>query len=400
MMLAHVSIIYQNGLLGSTSPSDDGVVGMIASGAEVVNKMVLGTAYHLTKLDDLTTLGVTDAANDANANIYRQVKEFYDEAPAGSKLWLMPVAASVTMTDICDKTKAYAKNLLVAANGAVNILVVAKTDPSGYTATVADGLDSDVYAAATKAQALADESADERYAPLFVILPGMHYSGTASDLKDLHSYTYNRVGIIIGDTKASSVEASVGLLAGRMAAIPVQRSIARVKDGTIAADSMYIGTVVAENGNPDVINDKGFICPRTFVGKAGYFWNDDLLATAVTDDYALTPRRRVIDKAYRIAYRTLVEELGNDIAVTDDGKIPAAIAKNIQNEVERAIENEMTANGNLGVNPTDDNDTGVECYVDYNQNIVSSSTLNVQLRVKPYGYAKYINCYLGFKTAK
>jgi len=163
---------------------------------------------------------------------------------------------------------------------------------------------------------------------------------------------------------------------------------------------MYIGTVVAENGNPDVINDKGFICPRTFVGKAGYFWNDDLLATAVTDDYALTPRRRVIDKAYRIAYRTLVEELGNDIAVTDDGKIPAAIAKNIQNEVERAIENEMTANGNLGVNPTDDNDTGVECYVDYNQNIVSSSTLNVQLRVKPYGYAKYINCYLGFKTAK
>jgi len=399
-MLAHVSIIYQNGLLGSTSPSDDGVVGMIASGAEVVNKMVLGTAYHLTKLDDLTTLGVTDAANDANANIYRQVKEFYDEAPAGSKLWLMPVAASVTMTDICDKTKAYAKNLLVAANGAVNILVVAKTDPSGYTATVADGLDSDVYAAATKAQALADESADERYAPLFVILPGMHYSGTASDLKDLHSYTYNRVGIIIGDTKASSVEASVGLLAGRMAAIPVQRSIARVKDGTIAADSMYIGTVVAENGNPDVINDKGFICPRTFVGKAGYFWNDDLLATAVTDDYALTPRRRVIDKAYRIAYRTLVEELGNDIAVTDDGKIPAAIAKNIQNEVERAIENEMTANGNLGVNPTDDNDTGVECYVDYNQNIVSSSTLNVQLRVKPYGYAKYINCYLGFKTAK
>ncbi len=399
-MLAHVSIIYQNGLLGSTSPSDDGVVGMIASGAEVVNKMVLGTAYHLTKLDDLTTLGVTDAANDANANIYRQVKEFYDEAPAGSKLWLMPVAASVTMTDICDKTKAYAKKLITAANGAINLLVVAKTDPSGYTATVADGLDSDVYAAAMKAQALADESADERYAPLFVILPGMHYSGTASDLKNLHIYTYNRVGIIIGDTKASSVEASVGLLAGRIAAIPVQRSIARVKDGTIAADSMYIGTVVAENGNPDVINDKGFICPRTFVGKAGYFWNDDLLATAVTDDYALIPRRRVIDKAYRIAYRTLVEELGNDIAVTDDGKIPAAIAKNIQNEVERAIENEMTANGNLGVNPTDDNDTGVECYVDYNQNIVSSSTLNVQLRVKPYGYAKYINCYLGFKTAQ
>ena len=398
-MISRVSIVYENGLLGATSPSDDGVVGMVASGVAVVNKMTLGTAYLLTKLGDLTVLGVTDAANDANANIYRQVKEFYDEAPSGSKLWLLPVAASVSMTDICDKTKAYAKTLLVAANGAINLLIVAKSEPSGYAASVVDGLDSDVYAAATKAQALADESADERYAPLFVLLPGMHYSGTASDLKDLHSYAFNRVGVVIGDTKTSSVEASVGLLAGRIAANPVQRSIARVKDGTIVSDNMYIGSVVAEKGSPDVINDKGFICPRTFVGKAGYFWNDDLLATAVTDDYALIPRRRVIDKAYRIAYRTLVEELGDEIAVTDEGKIPAAIAKHIQNEVERAIENEMTANGNLGVDPSDDTDTGVECYVDYDQDIVSSSTLNVQLRVKPYGYAKYINCYLGFKTA-
>ena len=52
-----------------------------------------------------------------------------------------------------------------------------------------------------------------------------------------------------------------------------------------------------------------------------------------------------------------------------------------------------------GNDPSDANDTGVECYIDTEQNIVSNSTLNVQLRVKPYGYAKYINCYLGFTTA-
>ncbi len=398
-MLPRVRIMYENGLLGSSSPSDDGVVGMVASGVAVAGKMELGTAYLLTKLGDLDSLGVTAEANDANANLYRQVKEFYDEAPAGTKLWLMAVAESVTMTDICDKTKAYAKKLITAANGAINLLVVAKKNPSGYTATVVDGLDSDVFAAMTKAQALAEEAADELFSPLLVLLPGMNYAGTASSLKDLSECGNNRVCIMIGDTSASSTQACVGLAAGRIAAIPVQRSMARVKTGAISADNLYIGASAAENGSPDVVHDQGYICPRTFVGKAGYYWSDDKLATAATDDYALVPRRRVIDKAYRIAYRTLIEELNEEIPVTDEGMIPAAIVKSIQNTVERAIENGMTAYGNLGNDPSDANDTGVECYIDTEQNIVSNSTLNVQLRVKPYGYAKYINCYLGFKTA-
>ena len=173
-----------------------------------------------------------------------------------------------------------------------------------------------------------------------------------------------------------------------------------MKDGAIAADIMYLCSDRAELGSPDVIHGYGYICPRNFVGKAGYYWSDDKLATAASDDYALIPRRRTIDKAYRIAYRTLVEKLGDEIPVTDQGTIVASVAKAWETDVIAAITNEMTANGELGNDPESDSDRGVRCTVDLNSNIAANSTVNLTLQVKPYGYAKYIDVKLGFLIDK
>jgi ligA len=59
----------------------------------------------------------------------------------------------------------------------------------------------------------------------------------------------------------------------------------------------------------------------------------------------------------------------------------------------------MTAQGNLGNDQSDSSDTGVECKIDYDQNILATSQVKIGLRVKPNGYAKYIDVELGFKTA-
>jgi hypothetical protein len=205
--------------------------------------------------------------------------------------------------------------------------------------------------------------------------------------------------VLLGDVSAGSKGANLGLLAGTIGKIPVQRSIARVRSGAMPVSSLYIKDALVEDSQVDVISDKGFITFRTFVGKSGYFFTDDSLATALTDDYALIPRRRVIDKAFRVAYTTLLEEIGEEVPVTSDGKIPAAICKNIENTVERAIVNTLGLNGNIAIDVTDPTDTGCEIYIDPDQNILSTSLLKVKLRVKPFGYSKYIDCYLGFKTA-
>lgn len=409
-MLPNVKIDFANGAIGASEPMDDGVTGLVCTAVAVTqtvndkteNVFALNTPYLITKLDELVSKGITSGEEGANATLYKAVKEFYDEAPDGSKLWIMGVADTVTIADIVDKTKDNAKKLLIAANGTIRTLAVKIKDKSAYTPTVTTGIDGTVRTAITNAQALAEWATETLFAPVMILIEGRHYTGNAETLvsNPVNTGNNNRVGVVIGDTVADSKGAAVGLLAGRIASIPVQRSVARVRTGSIVATTMYIGGVAAELGNPETINDCGFICPRTFVGKGGYFWSDDKLAAEASDDYSLIPRRRVADKAYRIAYTTLVNEIAEEISVTDDGKISAPVVKAIQTAVESAIVNNMTSRGNLGNDPSNPNDMGVECYINPDQNIIATSRLDVQVRIKPHGYSKYINVSLGFKVTQ
>ena len=397
-MLPRVKIEFANGLIGSVGASEDGTTGLVTTAVAVVGKLALNTMYLITSLSGLDALGVTADTSDANALLYKTVKEFYSEAPTGTKLYIWGVADTVTMPDMVDKTKTYATNLIKAANGEIKTLMIAKKDVESYVPVILDGMDEVVYTAITQAQLLGEWAAVERFAPVMTILPAMGYAGTAASVADLATRTDDRVCVLIGDTASGSTSACVGVLAGRLASIPVQRSVMRVKSGSLPYDELFIGAKAAELADPDVLHDRGFVTFRTFVGKTGYFFTDDKLATEVTSDYALIPRRRVIDKAYRIAYLTMTNELGDEIPLTDAGSIPASIVKNIQRTVERAIETGMTAEGNLGIDPDDSADTGVMAYIDSSQNIAATSRLELQLRVKPYGYNKYIDISLGFSV--
>ena len=162
---------------------------------------------------------------------------------------------------------------------------------------------------------------------------------------------------------------------------------------------MYIGEEDACGGDAEVIHDLGYIVPRCYVGKAGYYWSDDKLATSASDDYSTIARRRTIDKAYRIAYKTLVEEVSEEVPVSSEGKLAAYHCKGIETMVESAVTAQMTSEGNLGNDPDDPRDLGVKCHIDPNQNILATSRLEISLKVKPCGYSKYIDVKLGFKTA-
>lgn len=153
-----------------------------------------------------------------------------------------------------------------------------------------------------------------------------------------------------------------------------------------------------EIADVETIHEKGYITFTTFVGRTGYFIADDNLATRVEDDYRSLTNRRVIDKAYRIAYNTLLDSLNDEVPIAADGTLSPAWCASVKADVEQAIVSNMTANGNLGNDPDDTSDTGVECSIDYAQNILATSHLAVGLRVKPNGYAKYIDVELGFKT--
>ncbi len=397
MSLPKVVINFENGALGRIVPSPDGVLGVLCTGVAVSEKFSLATPYQISKFSDLEdVLGITSANN---ANIVKIFSDFYSIAPEGTEVWLMAFANTVTLAQMVDKDVASnGKALVLAANGRLRGLIVARTPDGSYTPSITAGLDADVAAALTNAQALAKWATDTLYAPLFVMLEGRAYSGTASTLTDMTQGSSNRVGILIGDTVNDSDNACMGLLAGRIAASPVQRNLGRVKDGPVISSQVYIADKKVEQADPAAIHDKGYITFRTFVGRSGYFFADDPLCTLATDDYRSLTARRTIDKAYRIAYNTLLGELLDEIPVNDDGTIAVLKAKAIETKVENAIINSMTINGELGNNPGDPQDTGVSCYIDHTQNLVSTEQLDVVLQVKPFGYPKTIDVKLGFKT--
>jgi hypothetical protein len=399
-MLPSVKIYFENGALGSVSPSADCVAGLITTAVTVAGDsgLKLATPYVLRKLEDLLALGVTSGASDPNAFLYRQVKEFYTESGDGAELWLMGFANTVLPPDLVDKEGATARQLIQASGGRIRALGVAFNPGSGYNPTTTNGVESHLPATMLNAQLLAEWATESLYAPLFVVLEARGFTGDATALADLSTYSYNRVGVLLGDTQANSIGAAIGLLLGRIARIPVQRHIGRVRDLALKTATAFIKDKAVEKADVETINDKGYITFRTFTGKAGYFFASDNLATAVSDDYRGIARRRTIDKAYRIAYATLLEFLNDEIPVTDAGELVPAMAKSWESEVEAALITQMTGEGNLGVDPTDSKDTGVKCYIDYAQPVVSTGKIEIILRIRPYGYAHYIEVKLGFIT--
>lgn len=390
-MIPRIKISYLNRQLGTVGDSPDGLFAIVCGATVVSSTFALEKAYGIRRPADLDALGVT-AEN--NPRLYKHVSDFYSIAEEGTEVIVWGVDKSTAMTALLDKTTGSARKLLEAQGGKLRGLFVAL---DGKTGTSSDnGLDEDVFTALPKAQELAEWSTDEMYAPIFVILEGRGYSDSES-FTDLSEMTDNRVGVLVGDTTSESEGACVGLLAGRLASIPVQRNIGRVRDGALPATEMYIGAAKVETGMSVIeeLYDKGYITPRKYTGRSGYFFTDDRLACDERDDYAHLANRRVIDKAYRITYDTLLDMMLDELEVNEDGTLQTGVVKSWQQTVEDKLNANMTAAGELSAG---DDGEGAVCYIDETQNVLATSKVEVTVKVRPFGYARYIDVSLGFEV--
>jgi len=358
MALPYVKINFANGSIGGTEPMDDGVT------LACIALAVTADTDSLTYDDFVNQCGVESA----------EIKAFYNEVNGKARLIVSSenISAEAAETNL--------KALLSKFNGEIRTVVIPQVPDLAYLRIL---------------QNVGEWAAETLFSPVtFVVSLATEYYTSNPTIKEL---ALNR--ILVVDTVTDKAENGVELLwyvAGRVAKIPVQRSIARVKDGAVYATEFYSEGALVDNLYSERKHALGFVTVRVYQGKAGYYFSDDLIATAASDDYGLLPRRRTIDKAYRVAYKTLVDYIGEEIPVKDDGSLPYTVCKDIQSTVKRAIYANMTVNGNLGNDPEDDTDQGVECYVNPEQNILATNKIELSLKVKPYGYAKYIECNLGF----
>ncbi|AZB07441.1 hypothetical protein EG344_00600 [Chryseobacterium sp. G0162] len=399
-MRPKISISFENGVIGAVTPLDTGIFGFLASAVAVVDGFQLGKAYQIKSMKDVANLKIVDSID--NHKLYKALSEFYAEAGEGSEVWIYGFDKSKKVSDWFTPVEGItpAEGLLNAAKGKLRGLFTIY-DPTAAV-TVTNGMDADVLLAAAKAQTLFESYSNLKYAPFFTILEGYAFNGEKVDLPDLTASSYNSVGILIGDTeKASDIPASkgagaaIGVFAGRLAKFAARENPGKVKNGPLATTTLFIKDEPVENYDAEALYDKGFITFATHQSRSGYYVMDAPLACDTDDDYHYLTHRRVINEAFRFSYDALLDFLLDEVPANPNGSIVAIYAKTMESAVERKIANSMGSD--LATNPEDSRDTGVECFVDPSQNIVVSSRMDVAVKIRPFGYNRWINVNLGFE---
>lgn len=388
-----VNVGFENGNLEVAATSPDGICSIVAS-AVANGTFALNTVYTVFSLKEAETLGIIASVD--NYELHKTIKEFYAEAGDGTELWIYGVAKTQTL----DQLVTASEIPLTASNRRIRF-VLCKYAPSVAETETENGLREDFPATLATAQAIAEDFTNNKIHPVVFVIEGYNYTGVPADLIGFSETTYNRVAVLIGDTETrtgttASKGAAVGVLGGRIAKNQVHVNIGRVKDGALKPLEFFVLDTPVEQVNIDALYDKGFITLCTHVGKSGYYFVDDLLACTVEDDYHYITRRRVIDKAFVLANATLTNYILDDFNLLDGGKLSPIDARTIEAELERVIAQEMSAKGELSVDVTKANDTGVQCLVDTTNNVATTGIIKGKVKVKPKGYGRYLEFTIGY----
>lgn len=401
-----VTVTKSTGGLGRREPNTDNIAGLISTGVAVVGGLQLGTTYTLKSIQDLESLLVNAAYDTTNdVLLYHHVKRFFMRNPSG-ELWLRVAARTVTMAELVTKTNAHAKQLLVDAGGKVKVLGVNRNPATGYAATLATGLDSDVIAAIPLAQALVVEEAAQFRDLDAVILEGRSYNGLPSAALDLRTKASPNVHVTIAADPAVSASgtlsagyAAVGDILGLAAKAAVSQNIGeRTADFNlnIPAESVFMTAGLSSNAlittysdsQLDTLHDKGYIFPESIPGISGFFLNDSHSCDVISSDYAYMENNRTINKAIRAARTALIPQVNGRIKVeAGTGKMSAADKSRLEDSVVNAVE-PMEVDGDIS--------GGVSAYIDPEQNLLTASKIAVKLTFVPISIGRKIDLVVGF----
>ena len=394
MGLPKVQITIKGGGLGRVPTINDGITGLLIRGNKVTASLTdtnkaYKTSQLISSVADFEALAESDTSLNSSdlPDLHEQVQDFYNQTGRGSELWLLLLATDDTFESVF-AVDGKADKLIEASQGRVRLLGISHYEGGDTPTAESGGFTGNLHGAVNVAQqfALRQQSSSR---PLSVLIAGNSMDTDLSKLTDYAGGSSNRVSLLISGKKAESKQAALGLLLGNLSLLPVQRSLARVKNGAlpISTATLTSGVPVEEYaGTFSTLHDKRYIFFRNYTGLAGYYVSDDLTLTSNTDDNATISLGRTIDKVLRLAYVTYIEELAEEILL-DDGKLSAAHVKYLEAKIENVVNETMTNKGEV---------SGFSVFIDPEQNILSTSELNVDLRVTPVGYAKTINITIGF----
>lgn len=230
---------------------------------------------------------------------------------------------------------------------------------------------------------------------------------TVATLADLRTLSDSSVSVVIGQdgsgvgaalfvTNGESIT-TLGTSLGAVALASVSESIAHVENFNLQIGNEY-DIVVFANGESvkeksqsflNTLNDKGYIFLRKFTESdfAGSFHNDSHTAIAASNDLATIENNRTIDKASRLILGGLLPRLNSPLVVDPiTGRLSEATIAIFKNDTELALET-MLVNAEV---------SGLEVIIDPEQNVLTTSQIDITVNIVPVGVARQINFTIGF----
>lgn len=385
-MATSLTIVRQNGNVPKSQNGQDHVSGFVAYllEADIPAAFKAEPVQAVSTIDKAEELGITaDATAWSVKMLHYQLEEVFRINPSITLyVGLFSKPESMTFQEM--------KTVQNYAEGAIRQMAIW----NGDTAPTADNI--------VKLEAVAD-SLDTENAPLSTL-----YAPLVSNYKNLPNNlaTNNpRVSVVIAqagsgtgaelykskDNKTKATVSAIGVALGTLSKAAVHQCIAWVKNfpSGISMPALGDGTLVRtiDKGELEKLDTNRYLFLNNVVGVAGSYWNDSHTMDSPTSDYAAIESVRTMDKAVRGIRTYLTPELGGNVYIDPDtGKLQSYTVSHLETTANIPLE-EMEKAGEL---------SGYKAEIDAEQDVLSTSTIEVTIKNVPVGVVRKFKVKIGF----
>lgn len=385
-MATSLTIVRQNGNVPKSQNGQDHVSGFVAYllEADIPAAFKTEPVQAVSTIDKAEELGITaDATAWSVKMLHYQLEEVFRINPSITLyVGLFSKPESMTFQEL--------KTVQNYAEGAIRQMAIW----NGDTAPTADNI--------VKLEAVAD-SLDTENAPLSTL-----YAPLVSNYKNLPSNlatNNSRVSVVIAqagsgtgaelykskDNKTKTTVSAIGVALGTLSKAAVHQCIAWVKNfpSGISMPALGDGTLVRtiDKGELEKLDTNRYLFLNNVVGVAGSYWNDSHTMDSPTSDYAAIESVRTMDKAVRGIRTYLTPELGGNVYIDPDtGKLQSYTVSHLETTANIPLE-EMEKAGEL---------SGYKAEIDAEQDVLSTSTIEVTIKNVPVGVVRKFKVKIGF----
>lgn len=385
-MATSLTIVRQNGNVPKSQNGQDHVSGFVAYllEADIPAAFKAEPVQAVSTIDKAEELGITaDATAWSVKMLHYQLEEVFRINPSITLyVGLFSKPESMTFQEL--------KTVQNYAEGAIRQMAIW----NGDTAPTADNI--------VKLESVAD-SLDTENAPFSTL-----YAPLVSNYKNLPNNlaTNNpRVSVVIAqagsgtgaelykskDNKTKATVSAIGVALGTLSKAAVHQCIAWVKNfpSGISMPALGDGTLVRtiDKGELEKLDTNRYLFLNNVVGVAGSYWNDSHTMDSPTSDYAAIESVRTMDKAVRGIRTYLTPELGGNVYIDPDtGKLQSYTVSHLETTANIPLE-EMEKAGEL---------SGYKAEIDAEQDVLSTSTIEVTIKNVPVGVVRKFKVKIGF----